>query len=225
MPSGDVKLLFGTAIRNQRVELHLSQEELADRAGLHRTYLSDVERGARNPSLETIQRLAQALERSVSALFVRWNQGGPPDERVEILLVEDNPRDVELTMRAFRQSRLCNVVHIARDGADALDFLFAEGQHDRRIHLPLPGVILLDLRLPKISGLDVLRRIRSDERTRHIPVIVLTISNDDRDIAACRELGVETYLVKPVGFQKFTELVPLLEFDWALLKRSREDHI
>jgi CheY-like chemotaxis protein len=219
MSSGDVKLLFGTAIRNQRAELRLSQEELADRAGLHRTYVSDVERGARNPSLETIRRLAQALERSVSTLFIQ-TEAGKRDERVEILLVEDNARDVELTMRAFRQSRLSNIVHVARDGADALDFIFAEGQHDRRANLPLPGVILLDLHLPKIGGLDVLRQLKSHERTRHIPVIVLTSSDDDRDIAACRELGVGTYIVKPVGFQKFSELAPLLEFDWALLKRS-----
>src|SRR5947207_3221271 len=116
MTTGDVKSTFGTAIRNQRAELHLSQEELADRAGLHRTYISDVERGARNPSLESIQRLAQALDRSVANLFARAEGEHNLGALIEILLVEDNPRDVDLTLRAFRQARLSNVVHCARDG-------------------------------------------------------------------------------------------------------------
>jgi CheY-like chemotaxis protein/DNA-binding Xre family transcriptional regulator len=210
--------MFGTAIRSQRLERQFSQEELADRAGLHRTYVSDVERGARNLSLESIERLARALEVSVSALFARAGNGSGPEHLVEILLVEDNAQDAELTRRAFRKAGLTNVLHVARDGAKALDFLFATGAQSHRNHEPLPGVILLDLNLPKIHGLEVLRRIKADRRTREIPVIVLTASDQDRDITACRRLGVANYLVKPVDFSNFSEITPGLEFGWALVK-------
>jgi CheY-like chemotaxis protein len=218
--TGNVKKLFGAAIRRQRIELDFSQEELAERAGLHRTYISDVERGARNLSLESIERLARALEISVSTLFARAGNGTGREQLVEILLVEDDPRDAELTVRAFRKARISNVVHVARDGAEALEFLFgtdADGHH----HRPLPVVILLDLNLPKIDGLEVLRRIRADKRTQKIPVIVLTVSDRDGDIAACRQLGAESYIVKPVGFHNFSEVTPQLRLDWALKKPSR----
>ncbi len=223
MTIGDVRLHFGTAIRKQRSELQISQEELADRAGLHRTYISDVERGARNPSLESIEKLARALDLSVSKLFARAGDGAGRDQLVEILLVEDNPRDVELTLRAFRKGRISNVVQVVRDGAEALDFLFAEGPYERRRKQPLPGIILLDLNLPKIAGVEVLRRVKADPRTGQIPVIVLTVSNHDRDIAACRRLGAENYIVKPVGFQNFTGMMPYLELDVALLKPCGAD--
>jgi len=220
MSTGDVKQIFGAAIRSQRTELHMSQEELADRAGLHRTYISDVERGARNLSLESIERLARALELSVSVLFARAANGAGSEQLVEILLVEDNPHDAALTVRAFRKARITNVLHVAHDGAEALEFLFATGTHEDRAHRPLPGVILLDLNLPKLDGLEVLRRIKADKRTQQIPVIVLTASNHDRDIAACRRLGVESYIIKPVGFQNFSEVTPHLRLDWALKKPS-----
>ena len=112
------------------------------------------------------------------------------------------------------------LLHVAHDGAEALEFLFATGTHEDRAHRPLPGVILLDLNLPKIDGLEVLRRIKADKRTKRIPVIVLTVSNHDRDIASCRRLGVESYIVKPVGFQNFSEVTPHLRLDWALKKPS-----
>jgi CheY-like chemotaxis protein len=217
MTIGDVKHLFGTAIRNQRNGLRISQEELADRAGLHRTYISDVERGARNLSLESIERLARALELSVSSLFAQAGDGAGPEKLVEILLIEDDPRDVELTQRAFRKARITNFLRVARDGAEALDFLFAMGPPDDGGAAP-PGVILLDLNLPKIDGLEVLRRLKSDQRTREIPVIVLTCSNHDRDIAECLRLGAAGYIVKPVDFQNFSEVTPHLRLEWTLKK-------
>ena len=219
--SGEVKQMFGAAIRTQRLQLRISQEELADRAGLHRTYVSDVERGARNISLESIDRLAKALELSVSTLFKRAANGGQNDPVVEILLVEDNARDAALTVRAFRKARIANLLHVVSDGLEALDFIFATGAQARRREKPLPGLILLDLNLPKVDGLEVVRRIKADKRTRQIPIIVLTASDLDRDIMTCRELGVQSYIVKPVGFINFSEVTQRLHMDWALKKSSR----
>jgi len=217
----EVKRMFGEAIRNQRIRLHLSQEALADRAGLHRTYVSDVERGSRNISLDTIERLAGALRISVSTLFKRAGNGGGQDPFIDILMVEDNPRDVALTIRAFQKARIANILHVARDGVEALEFLFATGAHARRREQPLPGLILLDLNLPKMDGLEVLRRIKADKRTLQIPVIVLTVSDLDRDMAVCRQLGVQTYIVKPVGFLNFSEVTQRLRMEWGLKKPSR----
>ena len=216
MTVGDLKRLFGTAIKSQRSELGISQEELAERAGLHRTYISDVERGVRNPSLESIEKLAAALDLSVSHLFHRANAGGGGGEELEILLIEDEPADVQLTIRAFRRAGVTNHVRVASDGEAALDFLC--GNRDSIVRGKTPGVILLDLHLPKLSGLEVLRRIKADKRTRNIPVIVLTSSQQDEDVAECARLGVENYIVKPVDFQNFSEVTPLLKFKWALVR-------
>lgn len=225
MSGSNLKSVFGGAVRSKRSELGMSQEELADRSGLHRTYISDVERGTRNPSLESIRKLAVALELSVSALFQRT--GGEISEaaRVEILLIEDDRHDVDLTLRAFEKARITNQVRVVRDGAEALEFVFATGAYENRENLPLPGLILLDLNLPKIGGLEILRRIKADQRTRHIPVVVLTASDHDRDIAACRQLGVESYIGKPVVVSNFTEVVPDLQLEWALLNRSGREPI
>jgi CheY-like chemotaxis protein/DNA-binding Xre family transcriptional regulator len=217
MTIGDLKRLFGTAIKGKRSELGISQEELADRAGLHRTYVSDVERGARNLSLESIEKLAQALELSISVLFQRARDGAPGNA-VEVLLVEDEPLDVELTLRAFKKARFTNPIHVVHDGEEANHFIFATGPYAHRRELPPPALILLDLNLPKISGLDLLRQLKSDKRTEKIPVIVLTISQHDRDITECRQLGVENYLVKPVDFRDFSEVTPHLQLEWALVK-------
>jgi CheY-like chemotaxis protein len=215
-----MKMRLGIAIRDKRAEMGISQEELADRAGLHRTYVSDIERGARNPSLESIEKLSRALELSLPVLFERAIDHEGEKELVGILLVEDDPHDVELTQRAFKKARIRNPMHVARDGAEALDFLFSTGAYAHRSVGREPQVILLDLNLPRVSGLEVLRRIKADERTRTIPIVVLTVSNQDQDIAECRRLGVETYIVKPIGFRNFSETMPGLDFDWALLKRA-----
>ena len=174
--------------------------------------ISRISSAARAIPLESIAKLARALELSLSVLFGRTAcpdaEGGAV---VEILLVEDEPRDVELTMRAFERARLSNPIHVLRDGAAALDFIFATGPHAHRRAAGGPMVVLLDLNLPVIGGLEVLRRMKADKRTREIPVVILTLSNRDRDMAECRRLGAVNYIVKPVGFQNFSEVIPGLE--------------
>ncbi|MBI3853108.1 MAG: response regulator [Verrucomicrobia bacterium] len=230
----DVKVSFGTAVKSRRSRLGISQEELAWRAGLHRTYVTDIERGARNPSLESIHKLARALKVSLSAFFEPAAESPPSDVEagngaqgriVDILLVEDNREDADLTMRAFKQARLTNRVHIVGDGAEALDFLFCRGAFASRKVEERPQVVLLDLHLPKVHGFEVLRQIKNDERTRMIPVVVLTASQQDRDIREARRLGAETYLVKPVEFHNFSRITPQLQFDWALLTPSERTTI
>lgn len=225
MTPGNLKRLFGSAVKGKRAELHISQEELADRAGLHRTYISDVERGARNLSLESIEKLATALELSVSGLFARAGDKLTPDPLVEILLVEDTPEDVELTLRAFRKARFVNPVHVVGDGEEALAFLFAKKTYAHRRESPLPGLVLLDLDLPKIGGLEVLRQMKADWRTRNIPVVVLTVSRHYHDAVECQRLGVETYITKPVDFRNLTEVTPQLRLEWSLARPHREEAV
>ena len=141
------------------------------------------------------------------------------DKPVEILLVEDNPNDVELTLLALQENNLTNPVHVVRDGAEALEFIFAAGAYaDREIN-NVPKVILLDLKLPKVDGLEVLRQIKADPRTRAIPVVVLTSSREERDIVESYNLGVNSYIVKPVDFEQFTEAVRQLGLYWLLLNQ------
>lgn len=136
---------------------------------------------------------------------------------LEILLVEDNPHDAELTIRALKQRNLANhMVHV-QDGKSALDFLFGEGAYEGRDVHHQPKVVLLDLKLPKIDGIEVLRRIRGDVRTRLLPVVVLTSSREDRDVIDAYHLGANSYIVKPVDFEKFSEAVSHLGLYWLLL--------
>ena len=136
-------------------------------------------------------------------------------ERV-IVLIEDNANDEELTLRAFRKSNILNRVVILRDGAEALDYFFSRGVHANRVQDEIAQVVLLDLKLPKIDGLDVLRALRADERTRLIPVVVLTSSAEDQDIAAAYKLGANSYIVKPVNFEKFLDVADQLELYWCV---------
>ncbi len=136
---------------------------------------------------------------------------------MELLLVEDNPTDAELTLRALRGRGLRNNFEVVRDGQEALDFLFAEGAYaDRDVHNG-PKLVLLDLRLPKVDGIEVLRKIKSDERTKVIPVVVLTSSRQEPDIKTCYELGANSYIVKPVDFDKLVEAVSEIGLYWLLL--------
>jgi CheY-like chemotaxis protein len=137
-------------------------------------------------------------------------------DAVEILLVEDNANDVELTLRALRKNRLANRVHVARDGEEALAFLLPDEPDGGTI---LPRVILLDLKLPKVDGLEVLRRIKSDDRTRRVPVVVLTSSREEPDIARAYDLGVNSYIVKPVDFESFVPAVTQAGLYWLILNQ------
>ena len=143
-----------------------------------------------------------------------------PVEDAEILLVEDNPNDVELTLRALQKQNLDSKVFVVRDGAEALDYIFATGNYASRKIEARPKVVFLDLKLPKVDGIEVLRKIKSDERTRSMPVVMLTSSQEERDVTESYRLGVNSYIVKPVDFEQFTDAVQKLGFYWLLLNQS-----
>jgi two-component system, response regulator len=140
-------------------------------------------------------------------------------EDVQILLVEDNPNDVELTLRALQKQNLANKVFVVKDGAEALDFMFATGPFTQRKVQNLPKVILLDLKLPKIDGIEVLKRVKADERTRSTPVVMLTSSQEERDVLQTYSLGVNSYIVKPVEFSNFVRAVSELGVYWGILNK------
>jgi len=139
---------------------------------------------------------------------------------VEILLVEDCPEDAELTIRALRRNKIANVIQVAEDGAEALDFLFCRGAHKDRTFSNLPKLVLLDLKLPKVGGMEVLQAIRADERTRTIPVVVLTSSKEERDLIDGYNLGVNAYAQKPVDFEQFNETVKHIGMFWILVNQA-----
>jgi two-component system response regulator len=139
------------------------------------------------------------------------------ENMVEILLVEDNPRDAELALHALNEYHITNNIILVRDGAEALDFLFGTGRYADRNLNNQPRVILLDLKLPKIDGLEVLRQVKADARTRIIPVVVMTSSQEDRDVIEAYQLGVNSYIVKPVDFAQFSESMRQIGMYWMLL--------
>jgi two-component system response regulator len=138
---------------------------------------------------------------------------------VEILLVEDSPDDLELSLRALRKANLANRIQVARDGEEALDFIFCEGAHAAREIGKPAQLILLDLKLPKVSGLEVLQRIKSDPRTRIIPVVVLTSSKEHSDVQGSYDLGANSYIVKPVNFEGFVAAMQQLSIYWLLVNQ------
>jgi two-component system response regulator len=139
---------------------------------------------------------------------------------IEILLVEDNPNDVELTLRALKKHNLTNQVQVVSDGVQALDYLFGTGPFAGKRHPAAPKVVFLDLKLPKVDGREVLRRMKADDKTRLIPVVVLTSSKEESDIVESYKLGVNSYVVKPMDFDKFVEAVSQLGLYWVLLNQA-----
>lgn len=140
-------------------------------------------------------------------------------QEIEILLVEDNPSDEELTLHALEKYKLTNNIIVVRDGAEALEFIFGTGKYSERDNNCHPKVILLDLKLPKVDGLEVLRKVKADPKTKHIPVVVLTSSTQESDIVESYKLGVNSYIVKPVDFKQFTESIRELGMYWLLLNK------
>jgi two-component system, response regulator len=139
---------------------------------------------------------------------------------VEILLVDDSPEDVELTIRALRRSKIANEIQVADDGAEALNFLFCRGSHQDRTFSHPPKLVLLDLKLPKVDGLEVLRAMRADERTKAIPVVILTSSKQQKDVITGYDLGVNAFVQKPVDFEQFGEAIRQIGMFWMLINQA-----
>ena len=142
------------------------------------------------------------------------------ERQVEILLVEDNKDDVELTLHALRKENLANHIHVARDGEEALEFLFCSGPFAERSFERPPRLVLLDLKLPKVDGMEVLKRLKSDSRTRTIPVVILTSSKEERDLVQGYGLGANSYIQKPVDFEQFRETVKSVGLYWLLINQA-----
>jgi two-component system response regulator len=144
------------------------------------------------------------------------------EDPIEILLIEDNPNDAELAVYALKKNNITNRIKVMRDGAEALEYIFGSGSYAERDTSSPPKVILLDLKLPKVDGVEVLRRIKSDVHTRSIPVVVLTTSREERDIVESYRLGVNSYITKPVDFEQFAQAVRQLGLYWLLLNQPPE---
>ncbi len=140
-------------------------------------------------------------------------------EPIEILLVEDNPNDLELTLHALERHNLANKIHIVRDGEEAMDFLFCRGAFSARTFDAPPKVVLLDLKLPKVDGLEILRAVKADSRTKAVPVVVMTSSKQQRDLVESYQLGVNSYIQKPINFQEFQEVIRQLGYYWLAINQ------
>lgn len=138
---------------------------------------------------------------------------------IELLMIEDNPADIELTLNALQKNNLANHIFVVQDGEEALEYIFCTGRYVDRSINSIPKVILLDIKLPKVSGIEILRRIRGDERTKYIPVVVLTSSKEEKDIIDSYELHVNSYIVKPIKFENFAKTVSELGLYWLLLNQ------
>ena len=232
MNRSPLTLAFGSAVRALRKSLAITQEEVAWRAGLHRTYVTNVERGVCNLSLESIGKLAKAMGTSISSLLVdvevsetKQRKTGAIDfgaakGPAEILLAEDDPEDTAAAVRALREAGLSNRIQAVYDSAEALDFVFCAGPYAGRDIAHQPSLILLDLGLPNAGGLEVLRRLKEDPRTRPIPVVILTAEERVREVAEYSRLGAETWITKPVNFERLSQVLPKLNFRWLLLKQD-----
>jgi CheY-like chemotaxis protein/DNA-binding XRE family transcriptional regulator len=233
-----INLRFGQAVRRFRHALDLSQETLAERAGLDRTYIGHVERGARNVSLATIAKLARALDVSAARLLlgpsdVAAGSGAPRlkgiaecldphcagKNCVDILMVEGDSDAERQTLRAFKQAGIVNPVKVVRNGTEALTLLLNAPIPDKDPP-PIPHLILLELDLPGMDGLEVLRRLKAHPRTRPIPVVVVTSPGHAGKLEECRRLGAADYLTKPIHFQSLGRVTAQLHLRWALLRST-----
>ncbi len=142
------------------------------------------------------------------------------DHNIEIILIEDNPFEAELAIHSLKKNHLANKLIHLNDGADALDFIFSRGKYEGRNSLPHPKLILLDLNLPKVSGIEILKQIKSNELTKTIPVVIMTSSKEERDMVDSYQFGVNSYLVKPVSFETFSKSITDLGFYWLLLNQT-----
>lgn len=220
-PSADIDLQawLGETVKALRRRLGITQEELAWRADLHRTYIADIERGARNVTLRSMDSLAKAFEMTVGELL---SNVSVPNARVgsasagpeEILLVEDNAADAALTLRAFRLAKVANPLRVLPHAEAAWEYLTGRGAEAAGPQRP--ALMLLDLNLPGISGVELLRRAKAEPALRDIPVIVLTVSRHDRVILECSRLGVVNYIVKPLSFENFVRVTPRLNLRLTL---------
>jgi len=228
MNASEVRTLFANSLRRWRTHRRLTQEELAERSDLHRTYISDVERGARNLSLESIDKLARALDISIPSLFtpVTAPSLSPPSsplarasatELLDILLIQASQKEVRASVESFHQVRFVNSVRAISSGAEALELFFGN-DFVKQANYMRKLIVLLDLDLPDVSGLEVLRQLRSDERTRQIPVAILATPDRERDTLEARRLGAQAVLTKPLSFQALCQAASALDVTWAMLK-------
>jgi len=214
----DLQIALGSAIRAERLRLGVTQEELAWRASLHRTYLANIERGGRNLTLRVISNLARALEVSVRDLLCFPGDDVIPRGLGTVLLVEDNAVDAELTMLALQRANFRNPVKVAATGREALDYLKCEGRFSMRTPA-IPQLILLDLNLPDLSGMKVMKEVKANVHLRNIPIIVLTYSKTDKNITECARLGADGYIIKPVEIDNLSRATAKLDLQWALLNK------
>ncbi len=213
---------LGLLVKARRQRLSLGQLELARRAGFHRSYVSDIERGARNISLQSLGKLAAALELPLSGLFSELEHTPPSaplqaDELVDVLVAQAGDEDVRLVIQCLKNAHLSNRLFLVRDGAAVLDFVFCAGPFAHRRPNDPPRVIVLDLDLPRIGGLELLRRLKHEPRTRSIPLIVLTSGKNEDQLGACKRLGADAFIVKPADLHKPGIHALQLSLQWALL--------
>ena len=221
-PPQAVQARLGGAVRAHRQRLGITQEELAWRADMHRTYIADIERGVRNITLRSIINLAAALQVSVSVLLAEPGEQVPAAEvgAREILVVEPDAAEAEVLVRTLTEANVKNPITVVRDGPEAFEHLAGRDAAKGRAPAPGPQLILLEANLPKGSGLDVLRRLKSEDATKDIPVAILSAQRDDRLAQECARLGAEQLLVKPVAFEKLAQIIPKLRLHWALVGRT-----
>lgn len=209
---------LGSVVKQRRLELGFSQEELAERSGLHRTYITDIERGVRNITLKSATRLAKALEVSLATVFAKVEgvRAAGDESLMAILLVDDDAEHVELTMNTLKENGVTNPIVIAKTGVEALKLLFGPSKQGKQ---PI-GLILLDLKLSDMSGVDILNKIQSDTRTRSVPVVVLKSSGSEDLHRESMALGIKAFVTKPVYFSEFSTIMPKLGFRWLLTKQT-----